>query len=227
LKRAFRLSKVFGRVECCQVGIYHQRDRLAESVRVMGRGGLFTILLLLTIVGLTTRSIYPEAGAVTTQTITTRTLATSTSSLTSVTSSSKTSAITSIASAISSIATTTSSATTLNDLQVLKTKYPKLFNPNNTYMEFASIDLSTNPKADGPPVTFRNVTVTHHYVSGMLIPNGVQWTLTQGPPDVVVFVLADYGSQVPTSASLSNSVNSFLVTPRSGVYPHVYLFLVS
>ena len=196
-----------------------------ESVRAMGRGRLFTMLLLLTIVGLTARSIYPEAGAVTTQTITSRTLATSTSSLISVTSSSKTSAITSIASAISSIATTSSSM--LNDLQVLKTKYPKLFNPNNTYIEFASIDLSTNPKADGPPVTFRNVTVTHHFVSGMLIPDGVQWTLTQGPLDVVVFVLADYGSQVPASGSLNNSVNTFLVIPRSGVYPHVYLFLVS
>ncbi|MGA3296581.1 MAG: hypothetical protein ABSD41_03930 [Candidatus Bathyarchaeia archaeon] len=192
----------------------------------MGRGRLFTILLLLTIVGLTTRSIYPEAGAVTTQTTTSRTLTTSASSLASVTSiSSKTSAITSIVSAITSMAPTSSS--TLNDLLVLKTKYPKLFNPNNTYTEFASIDLSTNPKANGPPVTFRNVTVTHSYVSGMLVPNGVQWTLTQGPPDVVVFALADYGSQVPTSASLSNSVNTFLVTPRSGAYPHVYLFLVS
>jgi hypothetical protein len=123
------------------------------------------------------------------------------------------------------IASSTSELT-LNDLLVLKTKYPNLFNPNNTYIEFASIDLSTNPKVDGT-VTFRDVTVTHSYVSGMLVPNGVQLTLTRGLPGVVVFALADYGSQVPTSASLTNSVNTFLVTPESGVYPHVYLFLVS
>ncbi|MGA2783919.1 MAG: hypothetical protein ABSF09_04410 [Candidatus Bathyarchaeia archaeon] len=197
----------------------------------MWRGRLFTVLLLLTIVGLTTQLIYSEA-AVTYQATTSRALTTS-SSTASVTSSSKasltstsskTSAATSIASAMTTIASPIDS--TLNDLPVLKTKYPKLFNPNNTYVEFASVDLSTNPKSDGPPVTFRNVTVTHHYVSGMLIPNGVEWALTRVPPNVVVFILADYGSQV-TSTSLSSSVTTFLVTPRNDAYPHVYLFLVN
>lgn len=184
----------------------------------MGRGGLFATVLLLSIVVITLPLLHVEVSGVTySTTTTTRASVSSTSAIVS-----KTSTATSVASALSSIA----SSSLLNDLPVLKNKFPKLFNPNLTYIEFASTDLSSNPKFDDS-TTFRNVTIRHRYVSGMLVPSAVEWDLTHAPPNVSVFLVGDYGTQVPISAMLTNSASSYLTVPRSGNYPHVYLFLVS